>query len=218
MSDDQRGPAGAGNEVPQWLTWARELQAIGQTGLTYSKNPYDRANYQRVMEIAAEVVAKVQSVPLEDALQPFEIQPGYATVKVDVRAAVVREGRILLVQEKADNCWAMPGGWADVGEIPSEMIAREVREESGYEVAPFRVVGVYDANRAGRPLNFFHAYKVVFLCEIVGGEACISHETLAVDFFSFDDLPPLSQNRTHPRHLADVRAAVADPGKLAVFD
>jgi ADP-ribose pyrophosphatase YjhB (NUDIX family) len=135
-----------------------------------------------------------------------------------VRAAIVRQGRILLVQEKADGCWAMPGGWADVGEVPSAMVAREVREESGLEVVPRKVIGVYDANRAGRPLDFYHAYKVVFLCDVVGGTAAAGEETLAVDYFAPDALPPLSGQRTTPKQITEALAHAAEPDRPAAFD
>jgi ADP-ribose pyrophosphatase YjhB (NUDIX family) len=204
--------------VPRWLQWAREIQALSQTGLTYSGNDYERQRYQRLTEIAAEIVHDHTSLPEERLLQDFYRQPGYATPKVDVRGAVVREGQILLVQERMDGRWCMPGGWADVGDLPSEMVIREVWEESGFHAVPRKVVGVFDANRSGRPLELYHAYKIVFLCELTGGEARPSNETLAVDFFSFDSLPPLSANRTNERHLAEVLAHVRDPGRPAAFD
>jgi ADP-ribose pyrophosphatase YjhB (NUDIX family) len=146
------------------------------------------------------------------------MQPGYATPKVDVRGAVARDGQILLVQERSDGCWTMPGGWADVGDLPSDMVVREVWEESGFRVVPRKVIGVYDANRSGRPLNLYHAYKIVFLCDITGGQARPSNETSAVGFYDFDDLPPLSTNRTHERHLTEVRAHLQDPNRPAAFD
>ncbi len=204
--------------VPRWLEWAREIQALGQTGLTYSKNEFDTQRYQRLLGIAAEIVESHTELSQEALLHSFMRQPGYATAKVDVRGAVVRNGRILLVQERIDGCWCMPGGWADVGEVPSRMVEREVWEESGFEVAARKVVGVYDANRSGTPIEFYHAFKVVFLCEIVGGEARPSAETLAVDFFPFDDLPPLSSERTHRRHLEEVFAHLEDPHRPAAFD
>jgi ADP-ribose pyrophosphatase YjhB (NUDIX family) len=98
------------------------------------------------------------------------------------------------------------------------MVVREVWEESGYHVVPRKVVGVYDANRDGTPPEFYHAYKIVFLCEMTGGQARPSNETLAVDFFSFDDLPPLSSSRTNERHLAEVLAHLDDPNRPAAFD
>ncbi|MBN1814818.1 MAG: NUDIX hydrolase [Anaerolineae bacterium] len=205
-------------ELPRWLEWAREIQALSQTGLHYSETRYHVERYQRLMEIAAEIVESRAGLPKQPVLESFVVQPGYATPKVDVRGAVVRDEKVLLVQERVDGCWTMPGGWADVGESPSEMVAREVWEESGFEIEARKVVGVYDANRSGRPLEFYHAYKIVFLCEIVGGEARTSDETMAVDFFPFDDLPPLSVERTGERHLAEVLAHVRDKRRPAAFD
>jgi ADP-ribose pyrophosphatase YjhB (NUDIX family) len=204
--------------VPQWLAWARELQAISQTGLTYSLSSYDTGRYTRLAAIAAEIIEHQAGLPAETTVADFLLQPGYATPKVDVRGAVVRDGRILLVQERSDGGWCMPGGWADVGQTPAETVVREVWEESGFDVVARKLIGVYDANRTGTPLSFYHAYKLVFLCEIVGGEARPSDETLAVDFFPFGNLPPLSHERTGERHLAEVAAHVADPTRPAAFD
>ncbi|MFW6324194.1 MAG: NUDIX hydrolase [Desulfovibrionales bacterium] len=206
------------NERPSWLTWAREIQAIAQIGLNHTQGYYDRINYSRLLEIAAEIVTEHTPLEKSHVLEQFQVQPGYATVKVDVRAAVIRDEKILLVQERRDGRWCMPGGWADVGDYPSQMVAREALEESGYLVEPYRVVGVYDANRGGRPLDFFHAYKIVFLCRITGGKARVSDETMGVDFFDFRDLPPLSRNRTDERHIKDVQDLLADRCAQTVFD
>jgi len=208
----------AQTDIPRWLEWARELQAIGQTGLAFTQSPYDTQRYRRLGEIAAEIVAAHTTLPKSEILQGFSAQPGYATTKVDVRGAVVRDGRILLVQERRDQRWCMPGGWADVGERPSEMVAREVWEESGFRVRPAKIIGIFDANRGNRPLECYHAYKVVFFCDITGGEARDSDETMAVDFFDFDALPPLSSDRTNDRHLTEVQAHLRDPNRLAAFD
>lgn len=204
--------------LPRWLEWAREIQALAQTGLAYSASVHDTQRYRRLMEIAAKIMESHAGLAKEPVLNHFMAQPGYATAKVDVRGAVVRDEKILLVQERSDLHWSMPGGWADVGEYPSEMVKREVWEESGFDVVPQKVIGVYDANRSGRPLHFYHAYKVVFLCRVVGGASRPSDETMAVDFFSFDNLPPLSTNRTHIRHLQEVLAHVKDPRRPAAFD
>jgi ADP-ribose pyrophosphatase YjhB (NUDIX family) len=206
------------SNVPRWLAWAREIQALSQTGLTYSTNAYDTQRYQRLMAIAAAMVVSSTGPSEEAWLQDFLAQPGYATPTVDVRAAIVREGNLLLVQERADHHGSLPGGWADVGERPSAMVVREVVEESGFDVVVRKLIGVYDANRGPTPLQFYHAYKLVFLCDIVGGRARSSDETLAVDFFRFDDLPPLSAARTNERHLADVLATVRDPDRPTVVD
>ena len=204
--------------VPQWLQWAREIQGMCQTGLNYSKSDYDAARYRRLMEIASEIVEIHAGLPAGPLAEHFSAQPGYATVKVDVRAAVVRDGKVLLVQEKKDRRWAMPGGWADVGEVPSQMVAREAFEESGLIVIPRKVIGVYDANRAPIHLEFYHAYKIVFLCEIIGGSEQPGDETIAADFFSFENLPALSTYRTSTQHIAELYEHIRDATRPAAFD
>jgi len=204
--------------VPQWLKWAREIQSSSQTGLTFAHNEYDVERNKRLAEIAAEIIDQYSTLGKQELYNDFLNQPGYATPKVDVRAAIVKAGKILLVKESQDGRWCMPGGWADVGETPAESVIREVWEESGYRVKPTKLIGVYDANRSGRPLNLYHAFKVIFLCDLKGGAAKTGFETLAVEFFDFDALPDLSQNRTHADHLLEVRAHLDDPHRQTFFD
>ncbi len=206
------------NDIFDWLKLAREIQALAQSGLTYIRNEYERERYQRLLEIAAEILANQTELSRQEAVENFQIQPGYATPKVDVRGAVIRDGKILLVQERADQRWSMPGGWADVGDLPSEMVVREVEEESGFIVKPQKIIGVFDANRDGRPMEFYHAYKIIFLCDIISGEPRPSYETLDVKFFPFDDMPPLSEARTNERHLKEVIAHLQDPNRRTYFD
>jgi len=208
----------SGDSNPPWLDWAREIQALAQTGLAFSKSPYDQVTFARLSDIAAEILAQHSQLEAETVKRVFSLEPGYATPKVDVRAAVVRDGRILLVREKADGKWAMPGGWADVGDRPSETAERETFEESGFTVRATKLVAALDANRGDKASAFFHAVKLIFLCDLLGGEARGSMETLEVDFFDFDDLPPLSMQRTNPRHLEEVRAHLRDPLRMAAFD
>ncbi len=206
------------NVSTQWLVWAREIQSLAQTGLAFSKNPYDRISFTRLSDIAAEILAEHSQLSLPLIRRSFSLEPGYATPKVDVRAAVVRDGRILLVREKADGKWAMPGGWADVGDRPSETAEREAWEESGFRVRVTKLIGAFDANRGEKANMFFHAVKLVFLCDVLGGEATPSLETLAVDFFDFDSLPPLSEFRTNRRHLDEILAHLGDASRPAAFD
>jgi ADP-ribose pyrophosphatase YjhB (NUDIX family) len=202
---------------PRWLAWAREIYSLSQSGLTYSKNKFDIKSYQRLQEIVAEMIAFQTELGKESALEHFSMQQGYATPKIDVRGAVIREGKILLVQEVADGKWCLPGGWGDIGEGPSAMVAREVWEESGFEVSVDKLIGVYDANRID-PLEFFHAYKLIFLCSITGGEAKPSLETLSIDFFDVDNLPALSEFRTNRAMIAEVFAHAADVKRPAYFE
>jgi ADP-ribose pyrophosphatase YjhB (NUDIX family) len=125
---------------------------------------------------------------------------------VDVRAAVFRDDQVLLVREREDGGWTLPGGWADVGESPGIAAVREVKEEAGMDVRPTKLAAVYDRNRHGHPPIPYHAYKLFFLCEITGGAPATSYETTEVAFFPEDDLPPLSLARVTPgqlRHLFD---------------
>src|ERR1044071_1693108 len=184
------------HQTPKWLGWAREIFSLSQSGLTYSGNEYDIERYKRLQAITAEMIASESEITKEAALDSFSMQAGYITPKVDVRGAGVQNGKILLIQERADGKWAMPGGWADLGNSPASVAEREVWEESGYQVKAEKVVAVLDANRF-EPMEFYHAFKLIFLCKLEGGEPRISHETLAVDFFDINNLPPLSLFRTN---------------------
>ena len=191
----------------EWLQWVQRLQAIAQNGLTYARNPFDVERFNQVRQIAAEMLASASdSVHAESLVELFQRNFGYATPKVDVRAAVFHGSRILLVKERADNAWTLPGGWADVGDSPSVAALREVREESGYEAMVKKLAAVYDRELHGHPPFPFHAYKLFFVCELGGGTASTSIETTAVDFFAEDNIPPLSLSRVTPvqiRHMFD---------------
>jgi len=205
-------------QPPHWLRLAREIQAIAQIGRTYAENHFQSERYDRLMEIAAEIFAQHSKLSVEDTLEAFGEQIGYATPKVDVRGAVFREGEILLVRDRSDDRWCMPGGWADVGDMPSKAVEREVLEESGFHVQAKRVVGVYDANRNG-PLRVFHAFKIVFLCSIIKGKAKPSLETSEVSFFSHEHIPQsLSFARTNNRHIKDAFSALEDVRYRTAFD
>jgi len=206
------------DKIPQWLEWAREIQQLSQTGLAFAITDYEKKRYKRLIELTAEMVdysTQLDNPAVEKVLME---QPGYATPKIDVRAAVINENKILLVQERTDNMWAMPGGWADVGDFPSQVAIRETKEESGFDVKPRKVAGVYDANRTGGRLEFFHAFKIVFLCDLIGGEARASNETIDVKFFSFEELPPLSKNRTNNNHLEEIQFHLKDSIRQTFFD
>ncbi len=203
---------------PRFLEWAREIQALAQTGYEYAHDDYQRSRCRRLLEIAAEMVHESTGTELEPIVRAFHAQVGYATPKVDVRAAVFRDGKLLMVRERMDGGWTMPGGWADVGDIPSEAAEREVSEEAGFRVRARRVIGVYDANRI-EPAELFHAFKVIFLCDLIDGEACPSNETSEVAFFGRSEIPSaLSGERTKPRHIEDAFASLENPDRPTVFD
>ncbi len=201
----------------KWIDWARAIFSLSQAGLAYSQNPFDIDRYKQLQEITAEMIASQSDLEKSAVLESFSMQAGYATPKVDVRAAVLRDGKILLIQEQSDERWAMPGGWADIGDSPASVAEREAWEESGYRVKAEKVIAVLDANQI-EPMEFYHAYKLIFLCSFLEGEPRTSYETLAVDFFDPNKLPPLSLFRTNESMLKEVFAHVQDPLRPTAFD
>jgi ADP-ribose pyrophosphatase YjhB (NUDIX family) len=186
---------------PKWLEWAQRLQATAQTGLAFAQNPFDVERYTAMRELAAEIVAQHSELDSTRLTGLFAEQQGYATPKIDVRGVVFRNDTILLVKERQDGGWTLPGGWADVGETPTEAVVKEIREESGYVTRAVKLLAVYDRNRQGHPAQFFSAYKLYILCELLGGEATNSIETDGVGFFGEDEIPPLSLNRVLPGQI-----------------
>jgi len=187
---------------PKWLEWAKRLQALSQNGLTYAQDPFDRERYEQIRHIVAEMLAEKAGVKIEDVLDLFVREKDYATPKVDVRGAVFKDGKILLVKERSDGKWSLPGGWADVGESPSESVEREVQEESGFRVKAKRLAAVYDRGKhPHKPLMHYHIYKLFFICEITGGQATTSSETEQVAFFEESDLPELSITKILPEQI-----------------
>ena len=180
---------------PNWLTWARKIQAIGQNGLAYSKDPFDLERFEELRELALEILQNYTDSDLGRIRDLFAGEHGHATPKVDVRGVVFNEDAILLVRERADGKWTLPGGWVDVNESPSESVVREVFEESGYQTKALKLLACYDRNRHPHPPHPYHVYKLFFFCEILGGSPSTSYETDGVDFFKQDAIPELSTGR-----------------------
>ncbi len=182
--------------------WSRRILAIAKEGLTYGRDPFDRARYEKLLALAAEIAAAETGAERALVESVFTAEEGYPTPKIDVRGVVFREGRILLVSERMDGGrWTLPGGWADLGSTPSENVVREIREESGYLTRAVRLLSVYDRDRQGHTRRYFSCYKMHFLCEITGGQAAGSLETSQVDFFPEDALPELSTDRVTERQI-----------------
>lgn len=203
---------------PDWVDWARRLEAISQNGLEFSTDQYDRLRYEQVRTVAGEILAAGSNQPLARIPDLFGHEAGYATPKVDVRAAVFRGGRILLVRE--GGVWTLPGGWADVEDSPREAVEREVREEAGYEVRATRLVMCLDRSRHPHvPPRPWRIYKLFFECELVSEEqAPLDGETDAAEFFAADALPELDVARVTPGQLARLFAHAADPALPVDFD
>ena len=201
-----------------WLNWAQRLQSIAQAGLTYSRDAFDRERFEQIQAIAGEILANGLGEPIETVQGWLRAEAGYATPKVDVRTAIFQDDRILLVRETSDGRWSVPGGWADVGESAAEVAAREVREESGYEVRITRLLAVYDKAKHDHPTGLWHVYKLFFLGELTGGTPLVGHETSAVGWFARTELPDLSNERVSANQIARLFELRDHPDWPADFD
>ena len=182
-------------EEVKWLTWAKQIQAISQIGLAYGKDIYDIERYEQLRSLSVEIVNTYTKVDSDQITDLFANETGYATPKVDVRGVIFQDDKILLVKEKADGAWALPGGWADIGLSPREIVVKEVKEESGFDVVPRRLLAVLDKNKHYHAPSPYHVYKIFILCDIIGGSAMEGMETSEVKFFDRSNLPQLSEER-----------------------
>lgn len=205
--------------TPQLLAWARSLQAIAQSGLAYEPTVYEQERYTEVRRIAAEMAAAPDGRDADAIDGLFRREVGHATPKVDVRAAVFRDDRILLVREAADGGWSLPGGWADVGETPSEAAERELVEESGYAARAVKVIGVYERDRHATRPHAWHIWKIVFLCELEDVKPSQrGPETSDARFFSREDAAVLPHSRATPELVERCFAHHDDPSLPTDFD
>ncbi len=205
-----------------WLVQGRELQAIAQSGLAFTDDPYDRERYEALRLMAARMMARGGQADETRLLELFVAEQGYATPKTDVRGAVFdTRDRLLMVRETADDGrWTLPGGWADVNQTASECVRREIAEESGYEARVIKLALLHDRARQGHhPAVPFSIYKLFFLCALTGGEARGSLETSEVRFFAEDEIPAdLSTGRTLPHQIARLFAHHRAPDLPTEFD
>jgi ADP-ribose pyrophosphatase YjhB (NUDIX family) len=200
------------------LEWARKVQAIAQTGLAFTHDPFDRERYTQLAELVADLLSRELQIPLAAARELWAGEHGYATPKVDVRGGVFRDDRVLLVRERADGRWTLPGGWVDVNDAPSEAVAREILEESGYRARAVKLAALIDKNRHPHPPGVHHIYKLFFLCELEGGDPAASSETDAVEFFPVHALPPLSTGRVLASQIERLYQHRLDPSLPTDFD
>ena len=183
------------NQNKNWLDWAVELQALAQAGLFYSKDIYDIERFQRIREIAAEMLTQPSGLPVERVRDLFCGETGYQTPKLDTRAAVFQHDRILLVQEK-NGLWSLPGGWVDVNLSVAENTVKEVKEEAGLDVTAKSIIAIQDRKKHNPEIYAYNICKVFVLCDLLGGEFQQNSETIAMGYFSMEDLPALSENKT----------------------
>ncbi len=187
------------------LKITRRLQAIAQSGIHYAENTFDRQRYEELRELSVQLAAQISDSDPDKIRNLFTDDTGFQTPKVDIRAVVLKEGKVLLVRERSDGRWSLPGGFADINYSPAEVAVKEVAEESGLEVKVNRLLAVVDTDRHNFPPLEFHYYKFIILCDLIGGELHSSEETEEARFFDPDNLPELSVQRNTPELFALIR-------------
>ena len=202
----------------QWLDWAKRIQALSQSGLAFSKDSYDIERYEELREISVEIMTEYTDLDIIKIKDLFTNETGYQTPKVDVRGVVFTNDQLLMVRENLDDKWALPGGFCDIGLSPSENVVKEIKEESGFDVVPVKILAVLDKDKHPHPPEPYHYYKIFILCEIIGGESSAGMETTQVEFFSEHNLPPLSTNRNTESQIITMFEFLRNPLKETIFD
>jgi ADP-ribose pyrophosphatase YjhB (NUDIX family) len=200
------------------LEWARQVQAVAQNGLAFTHDPFDRQRYAQLSELVAQLLASHLQLPASEARALWDTERGYATPKVDVRGGIFQEERVLLVRERSDGRWTLPGGWVDVNDAPSVAVEREIREESGYQARAVKLAALLDKNRHPHPPGIHHIFKLFFVCELTGGSPAASDETDGVDFFPLSALPELSLGRVLPAQIERLYQHWRQPALPTDFD
>lgn len=198
---------------------AQRIRALSSNGLTYSSNDYDTERYTELTEISNQITSLLTDLKEEDIHSLYIPQKEYVTPKVDIRVAVFNEqSEILLVREKADGLWSLPGGWADVGFSPTEIAVKEVKEETGLDVVPLRLLSVMDMKNHAHPAIPFYVYKFFILCDIIGGAFTETFDIEDKGFFKKDNIPPLSLERVLPEQIELMFDYFAHPEKEVYLD
>lgn len=205
------------NEHTNWLQWAVELQSLAQAGLTYGKSAFDLERYERIREISAEIMAHMTDIPVEKVRNLFCNETGYQTPKLDTRAAIFEDGKILLVREN-DGRWSLPGGWCDVNVSVRENTVKEVKEEAGLDVVAEKVIAIQDRAKHNLPVYAYGVCKVFVQCSVTGGQFEENIETTGYGFFLPDDLPELAEEKNNAEQIQMCFAAYRDQNWQVVFD
>lgn len=216
QSGEEPGRVIAGREL---LEIAKQLKALSETGLVYQENPFDRERYSQIRGLSLKIMANLTGDSVESVGSCFADVKDYPTPKVDVRGFVINErGEILMVRESIDGRWTIPGGWADIGFTPSQMVVKEVREESGLEVSADRLLAVYDKSCHLHPPSPWYIYKMVFLCSVAGGDLNPGFDILDAGWFNINELPELSTERIMAGQIIQLYSNAKRGDGITVFD
>lgn len=187
--------------MEKWLKWAIEIQSLAQSGLAYTNNVYDIERYEKLREISAEMIAEKSNLNLEKVKDLFCNETGYQTPKIDTRAVIFKDNKILLTHEN-NGTWALPGGWCDVLESVESNTIKEAKEETGLDVKATKVIAIQDRNKHNTPVYAYGVCKVFILCEVVGEKFEENIETTEIKYFSLEDLPQnLAEEKTNREQI-----------------
>lgn len=202
----------------KWLTWATRLQSIAQAGLEYSKDKYDIERFDEIRNISAEIISEYTDLSMSKVKDLFCNEKGYQTPKVDVRAAIFKDEKILLVKESLDGTWSLPGGWADIGLSVKENVIKESFEEAGVKVEPERIIAIQDRNKNNKPISPYSIYKIFVLCKLIEGEFKENIETEESGYFKLEELPKLSEGRNNKEQIELCFKAKNNSNQETYFD
>ena len=203
--------------MEQWLKFAIEIQSLAQNGLAYTNNLYDIERYTRLREISAEMLSMTTEISIEKVKDVFCNETGYQTPKLDTRAAIFKDNKILLVHEN-DGTWSLPGGWVDVLESIKSNTIKEVKEETGLDVFAKKIIAVQDRNKHNKPVYAYGVCKIFVLCELIGGKFENNIETTEIAYFSLDELQILSEAKNNKEQIELCFRANEDENWKVQFD
>jgi len=204
--------------MEKWLKWAIEIQSLAQAGLTYTDNVYDIERYERLREISAEMIAEKSNISLDKVKDLFCNETGYQTPKIDTRAVIFKDNKILLTHEN-NGTWSLPGGWCDVLESVGSNTKKEVKEETGLDVETVKIISIQDRNKHNRPIYAYGVCKVFVLCNVTGGEFTENIETTEIKYFSLDEIPDnLAEEKTNREQIEMCFKAIKDENWQTQFD
>ena len=203
--------------MEKWIKWAMEIQSLAQVGLAYTNNAYDIERYERLREISAEMIEEKSNISLEKVKDLFCNEKGYQTPKIDTRAAIFKDNKILLVHEN-NGTWSLPGGWCDVLESVKSNTIKEVKEETGLDVETIKIIAVQDRNKHNKPIYAYGICKIFVLCNVIGGEFIKNIETTEIKYFSIDELPLLAEEKSNKEQVEMCFKAYNDKNWQVQFD
>lgn len=201
----------------EWLKWAIELQSIAQAGLTYGKDIYDKERYQRIRDISAEMLSYKTDISVEKIKELFCNESGYQTPKLDTRAAIFENDKILLVREN-NGKWSLPGGWVDVNVSVKENTIKEVKEESGLDVTADKIIAIQDRAKHNLPVYAYGVCKIFVLCSVIGGQFEENIETTEFNYFNEDELPELATEKNNAEQIKMCFEAYRSNNWITLFD